>query len=166
MRALIARANDTRCRLGRTEARKRVNSPASEYAQRREARRKARAKRERVHLRIGNIKLLVIVTGVVLAWFSLIKQSVSGYWLIVPVAAYAALAVWHELVIQARARAERAAAFYEHGLARIEDRWVGTGEPGERFRDAKHVYAEDLDLFGAGGLFQLLCSARTPMGEQ
>ncbi len=86
--------------------------------------------------------------------------------MILPVAAYGALAVWHELVIRARTRMERAAAFYERGLSRIEDRWAGTGETGERFRDAKHIYAEDLDLFGAGGLFQLLCSARTAMGEE
>ena len=86
--------------------------------------------------------------------------------MILPVAAYGALAVWHELVIRARTRAERAAAFYERGLSRIDDRWAGTGEAGERFRDAKHIYAEDLDLFGAGGLFQLLCSARTAMGEE
>lgn len=86
--------------------------------------------------------------------------------MILPVAVYGALAVWHELVIRARTRAERAAAFYERGLARIEDRWAGTGEAGERFRDAKHIYAEDLDLFGTGGLFQLLCSARTAMGEE
>ncbi|MGB6823044.1 MAG: hypothetical protein WBE21_13265 [Candidatus Acidiferrales bacterium] len=119
-----------------------------------------------MHLRIGNVKLLVIVAGLVLAWFSLIKNTVSDYWMILPVAAYGALAVWHELVIRARTRAERAAAFYERGLSRIEDRWAGTGEPGERFRDAKHIYADDLDLFGTGGLFQLLCSARTAMGEE
>ncbi len=144
----------------------RPNSPANEYTQRREARLKVRAERERVHLRIGNFKLLVIVAGLVLTWFSLIKNTVSDYWMILPVAVYGALAVWHELVIRARTRAERAAAFYECGLSRIDDRWAGTGEAGERFRDAKHIYAEDLDLFGTGGLFQLLCSARTAMGEE
>ena len=57
-----------------------------------------------------------------------------------------------------RARCRRAAAieFYERGLARIEDRWAGTGEPGERFRDDRHLYANDLDLFGRGSLFELL----------
>lgn len=143
-----------------------MNSPANEYTQRREARLKVRAERERVHLRIGNFKLLVIVAGLVLAWFSFVKNTVSDYWMIFPVAVYGALAVWHELVIRARTQAERAAAFYERGLSRIEDRWAGTGETGERFRDAKHIYAEDLDLFGTGGLFQLLCSARTAMGEE
>ncbi|MGA7913935.1 MAG: hypothetical protein WCA00_01770, partial [Candidatus Acidiferrales bacterium] len=34
------------------------------------------------------------------------------------------------------------------------------------FRDAKHVYADDLDLFGKGCLFELLSQARLPMGEE
>src|SRR5262249_24795472 len=29
-----------------------------------------------------------------------------------------------------------------------------------------HVYSADLDLFGVGGLFELLCIARTRMGEE
>ncbi len=33
------------------------------------------------------------------------------------------------------------------------------------FLSADHPYARDLDLFGAGGLFELLCTARTRAGE-
>ncbi len=59
----------------------------------------------------------------------------------------------------------RAVAYYERGLARIEDRWIGTGEPGIRFIDEHHAYAEDLNLFGPGSLFELLSTARTNVGE-
>ncbi|MGH7837278.1 MAG: MutS-related protein, partial [Candidatus Binataceae bacterium] len=76
-----------------------------------------------------------------------------------------ALAIFHEQVIRARTRSERAAAFYRLGLERMEDRWAGKGATGDRFRDAKHVYSDDLDLFGRGSLFELLSMARTPMGE-
>ena len=68
-------------------------------------------------------------------------------------------------MIRQRDAAARAIAFYERGLARIEDRWPGTGEPGDRFRDDHHLYANDLDLFGAGSLFELLSIARTRAGE-
>ncbi len=142
------------------------SSPSTEYSGRREARIRARADHERVHLRIGNYKLLVIAAGLALAWFALIRENISAYWLLFPVAVYLALALWHELTLRARTRADRAVAFYERGIARIEDRWSGTGANGEAFRDAKHVYADDLDLFGNGGLFQLLSSAQTPMGER
>ena len=47
----------------------------------------------------------------------------------------------------------------------MEDRWSGTGQTGDRFRAENHVYAEDLDLFGKGSLFELLSTARLPMGE-
>ncbi|MGC1290666.1 MAG: hypothetical protein WA855_05240 [Candidatus Acidiferrales bacterium] len=143
-----------------------MNSPSTEYAARKAARMRVGAERERVHIRIGNCKLLVIVAGLVLGWYALLRHRASPYWLLIPVITYLALAVWHELTIRARTRAEHAAAFYERGLARIEDRWSGSGASGERFRDAGHIYADDLDIFGRGGLFELLSSAQTPMGEQ
>src|SRR5262249_26068855 len=59
-----------------------------------------------------------------------------------------------------------AIAFYERGQARLEDRWIGTGEPGDRFQTDDHLYANDLDLFGRGSLFELLSVARTRTGEE
>ena len=89
----------------------------------------------------------------------------SAPWLVLPGAAFVVLLYIHARVLNARDRAARAVSFYERGLARLEDRWQGTGERGERFRDQNHLYAEDLDLFGAGGLFELLIESRTAAGE-
>jgi Na+-transporting methylmalonyl-CoA/oxaloacetate decarboxylase beta subunit len=143
-----------------------VSDPKGEYAGRLEARLQAVARQERQHIRIGNAKLATVVAGVVVVWLALARHLFPLSWVLVPLGLYAVLAVIHERVLRARSRAERAAAFYRHGIARIEDRWVGMGNVGERFHDDKHVYAEDVDLFGRGGLFELLCMARTPMGEQ
>src|SRR5262249_47574053 len=41
----------------------------------------------------------------------------------------------------------------------------GRGNPGARFLDPTHPCAADLDLFGPGSLFELLCTARTRTGE-
>jgi hypothetical protein len=142
-----------------------VSDPYAEYSKRLEAHLKTIASKERVHIRVGNAKLATIVAGLVLAWLSLGKHLFPPTWLAVPAALYAALAMLHEQVIRTRTRAETAASFYRKGIARMEDRWAGTGAPGERFRDGKHVYAEDLDLFGRGCLFELLSTARMPMGE-
>ena len=141
-------------------------SPSEEYKARRDARIRVRDERERVHQRIGGYKLAVIAAGLALAWFALVREEISAYWLLFAVGIYLALALWHELTLRARAKAGRAAEFYARGLARMEDRWSGTGATGDAFRDAKHVYADDLDLFGNGGLFQLLSAAQTPMGER
>jgi hypothetical protein len=91
---------------------------------------------------------------------------ISVWWLLAPVALSIALAVVHELVERRRAEAARAMAYYERALARVEDRWAGSGSQGERFRDPKHLYADDLDLFGRGSLFELLSIARTAAGER
>jgi predicted ATPase len=76
------------------------------------------------------------------------------------------LLVFHERVRQAMRLAGRGVSFYERGLARLEDRWSGQGEPGVSFLDEDHPYARDLDLFGQGSLFELLNTTRTRGGEQ
>ena len=68
-------------------------------------------------------------------------------------------------MLRRRACAERAVDFYRKGLARIEDRWPGTGQTGARIDVHSSLYATDLDLFGQGSLFELLSLARTRMGE-
>jgi hypothetical protein len=90
---------------------------------------------------------------------------VSSWWILLPVGALTVLIQRHDRVVRAREAAARAIAFYERGLARIEDRWTGTGVPGDRFDDERHLYATDLDLFGSGSLFELLSIARTRGGE-
>ena len=62
-------------------------------------------------------------------------------------------------------RAARAAEFCEWRLACLDGRWSGTGSAGDRFLDEGHPYAVDLDLFGAGGLFELLNTTCTRCGE-
>src|SRR5713226_7541 len=142
-----------------------VSNPSHEYSVRLERFVAAVAAKQRQHILAGNTKIGVVVAGLVFAWMSLEKEWFSPYWLALPLCVYAALAVLHEYILRARTRAETAAEFYRKGLARIEDRWAGTGQTGDRFREEAHVYAEDLDLFGRGGLFELLSTARLPMGE-
>ena len=62
--------------------------------------------------------------------------------------------------------AARGVAYYERALARVENRWVGGGHQGERFRNPSHLYADDLDVFGRGSLFELLSTSRTAAGER
>ena len=55
--------------------------------------------------------------------------------------------------------------YYDKGDARLARRWDAL-EGGESFIDQDHFYSNDLDLFGHGSLYQLLCSARTSIGRQ
>ncbi len=140
--------------------------PHAEYSTRLAARRASSAVFERQHVRLGNLRLAAALTFLALVWPSIIREVLSPWWLLVPLAAYVFLVVRDGRALASKAHAERAAAYYERGLARLEDRWAGAGEPGERFRDPTHPYAEDLDLFGKGGLFELLSTCRTPLGEE
>ncbi len=129
-----------------------------EYEKRLEARRQAAARHAKVFETIGNWRLAVVVAGAVLTWLN--------FWLLpLPAAVFIGLIVYHERVVRSLASEKRAITFYERGIARLDDRWAGTGETGDRFQDPAHPYAEDLDVFGKGSLFQLLCAARTSAGE-
>ena len=54
----------------------------------------------------------------------------------------------------------------KQGLARLDNVWMGRGTSGMKFSDPGHPYARDLDIFGAGSLYERLCAARTPVGER
>ena len=142
-----------------------AHTPAQEYSARLNARRAARDRLTETDARFAHARLATFASAVVLAvlvW----RSVIAPWWLLAPVVAFMWLVRRHDRVIRARDAAIRGIGFYERGLARLEDRWAGTGEPGDRFRDDDHVYANDLDLFGRGSLFELLSLARTRSGEE
>jgi hypothetical protein len=135
-----------------------------EYRERRAARATEHARLARLDARISYARLAVVAAAVLTGW--LVFAAGASAWLFgVPIAAFAVFAAWHDRVIRALDRADRAIAFYEHGIARLEDAWHHLGESGVRFLDEHHLYARDLDIFGPGSLFQLLSRARTHLGE-
>jgi len=115
---------------------------------------------------LSHTRLVSFLVALALTWFALGTESVSALWIAPAALVFAVLVIAHDRVIRARDHACRAADLYERGLARLEDRWAGGGNVGDEFRDADHPYADDLDVFGEGSLFELLCTARTSAGEQ
>lgn len=140
--------------------------PHKEYTARRDRWRAEQEFLQQRFIRIGNWRLAIGIAAAVLAWFIFAQRAISLWTLIVPVVIFIALAVWHQNVIRRRTLAARAIQYYERGLARLADRWQGTGSSGNAFRSEAHVYADDLDVFGKGSLFELISTARTTMGEQ
>jgi hypothetical protein len=141
-------------------------SPAQEYSQRIRAREERVAHFNAIHIRLGNARLALAAAAIVLAWLSLSRHAISFWWLSLPLAAFVAVAAWHTKLLRRLGCAQRSVTFYRNGIARIEDRWTGLGETGERFNDPHHPFAADLDLFGKGSLFELLSTARTRIGEE
>jgi hypothetical protein len=121
---------------------------------------------QRRYSQFGNARLATGIVAVVMTGFSIGTTMISAWWLVVPGVVFIALAIVLQRLDREREAATRGVAYYERAIGRIEDRWIGTGSQGERFRDSKHVYADDLDLFGRGSLFELLSTARTGAGER
>ena len=144
-------------------------SPLAEYQARIEDRRRASERLEKQFRHIGNARLAAGIAAVVVAFLVFGEVWISFWWLLLPVAVFCALVMMHARIVERLERSKRAIQFYERGVARLEDRWSGTGgdltDSGERFRNPNHLYSEDLDLFGKGSLFELLSVARTRAGE-
>jgi len=137
-----------------------------QYRQRLKDRGSRVADRERVHVRLGYVRLLLALVAAFIGWESFWRHTLSPWWIAAPLLVFVLVAALHSGVLRSRDLAQRGVSFYQKGLARIEDRWAGTGQTGDRFNNPHHVYAGDLDLFGHGGLFELLSTARTRIGEE
>jgi hypothetical protein len=139
--------------------------PAKEYARRLEERRQQSLRLTRQERLAGNSRVVLFLLGLVILLLAFGAHVLSAWWLLPLLLLYFILLFHHERVTRAWYRSRRAVAFYENGLARLHDDWKGRGQDGARFRDDNHPYAGDLDIFGTGSLFELLCTARTRTGE-
>jgi hypothetical protein len=139
--------------------------PRDELQERLDRRRATVALLERRDARIalGRLAAFAAIAAVAGAWR--IAHALSPWWLLLPLAGFVTLAVLHDRVLGALGRARRAVTFHQDALARLAGKPAEGGEPGERFAREDHPYALDLDLFGQGSLFHLLCTARTRPGE-
>ncbi len=72
----------------------------------------------------------------------------------------------HGKIRSAASKIYRLKNAYDAGVLRLTDSWQGEGLSGEEFAPPEHVYASDLNVFGTGSLFELLCTARTAIGRR
>jgi len=138
--------------------------PAAEFrhrhAQWSDAFRADRASDRLLSLVRGTLFLLGLLTAFVLLALKL------PFWILsIPVVAFFAVLVIHGKTVTRLGRSQRAIDYYDRSLARLEDRWRGTGPTGDRYNSPAHLYSGDLDLFGNGSLFQLISQAQTRLGE-
>jgi MutS domain V len=54
---------------------------------------------------------------------------------------------------------------YRRRIQCIQQEWMGNGDPGVDLKSPNHLSAYDLDLFGEGSLFELLCDVGSPAGR-
>lgn len=122
-------------------------------------------------LRLGQMIALAIMTVaivaiLILAFVSVVKRNAPLPVSLMPLP----IAVYSGFVRKSRNSALlktlRLETFYEKGIARLEGRWANFGDAGEDLMPLDHRYGKHLDVFGAGSLFELLCTCRTDVGRR
>lgn len=151
--------------MGSEGAERSAGHPQELYTHRLEKLRNTQALDGAAEKRLGYAKLvtafITVVSALLLLYYSRFLPL-----LLLPALIFVYLAVKHEHRLQQLRERRRSISFYERGIARIQDRWAGTGETGDRFLNTPHPYARDLDLFGPASLFELMNTARTRAGEE
>lgn len=139
--------------------------PEGEYARRLTERTQQLASIRALHLRLWTYLIVAALAGLAVIWAALSAHLVSAVWILLP--SVVGLSIIQFLTKNARAhgRVQRIVSYYELGLLRLRHEWQGRGIGGKEFLPNKHIYATDLDLFGEGSLFELLCTARTGVGR-
>ena len=142
------------------------NAPQSEYQTRFDRFRSDAEVLSRQDNRLAFWRFVSFLAGVAACWPALFTHQAPP-WLPAPFAAvFIALWIIHERVGQRLTQAARARDYYQRALERLAGKWAGKGDDGARFLDPRHPYAIDLDIFGRSSLFELICAARTRMGEE
>jgi hypothetical protein len=140
-------------------------SPRSEYERRRAIRQGEIDRLRGVDGRIGSAGLWAASATLAVLTISFFGPLPAA-WALVPAGVALIARLIHLRYDAAIAVLEAGVRYYDRGLARMDDRWAGQGRDGREFEDPAHPFAGDLDLFGRGSLFELLCTVRTRAGEK
>jgi DNA mismatch repair ATPase MutS len=98
--------------------------------------------------------------------FQAIQHQISAAWALAPIPVAVAMAGLCGRYRRAGYRMWRLTTFYERAVQRMQGDWACSGIPGDEFIRPDHVYARDLNVLGEGALFELLCIAKTSIGQQ
>lgn len=144
----------------------RLIDPSAEYTKRLNERRRWLVESRRKTQIVSYVRLAAGLLTFLAVYMVLALHQFSPWFILVPIGAYIGLVLYSQKVYPREQRAARAVAFYERGLSRIEGSWIGTGNTDTSLADATNLYVTDLDIFGEGSLFELLCTARTQAGQE
>ncbi|MBL8242140.1 MAG: hypothetical protein JNM66_32235 [Bryobacterales bacterium] len=120
---------------------------------------------ERRHYAFGYLRLAIGAMLAYSGWLALSHPDDVPWPFLIHLTLFSAATVLHSKVIRKLEFAQRAVAHYQRGIDRLNGDFSKASSKGERFADPHHPFSGDLDLFGAGGLFERICHARTREGE-
>jgi hypothetical protein len=98
--------------------------PLEQYRERLTSRRQAYTRSLQLDARVSYSRLAAVGVTAACAWLAYLGL-LSWWWIAVPISALIVLLVWHDRVIRGGQALARAIAFYERGIARIEESMGG-----------------------------------------
>ncbi len=140
------------------------DNPAFEYDRRLKEQEQHLAGIRLLHRRLWAYLTASASAGGVVGYLA-ISSHLSLLWILLPLALIVSIVQSLTKNARAHSRVQKIVRFYRLGTARLRHLWQGCGDGGMEFLPDRHPYASDLDLFGAGSLFELLCTARTDSGR-
>ena len=151
----------TACSTNATEARH------SLYKERRELYESREHDLERRSHRLSNIRGITFVAALVSSIVAVFGDSDT--WApalaVVGTAAFAAAVFRHGRLLERLDETRRWVQVNRDAELRVSPDWLKLPIVDERFSKAPHPYADDLDIFGEGSVFQKICVAHTRYGQ-
>jgi hypothetical protein len=115
--------------------------------------------------RFRGATLLLVLVSLVLLYEALFPKALPLWTVALPLAGFVYAARKAQSEGRSVLKLLSIREYYDKGTARLQHAWDSLDD-GKDFIDRDHIYGSDLDLFGRGSLFQLLCSARTQVGRE
>lgn len=118
--------------------------------------------------RLSNVRLVTFLAGcVAAAGLYLTQRSLWGWGMVIfTLVCFAGLVFWHQKLRTQQDYLRVLYENYDQALQRLAGGWKSFPDQGADFKDPAHPYAEDLDLFGFGSLFQWINIAKTFRGRE
>jgi energy-coupling factor transporter ATP-binding protein EcfA2 len=118
---------------------------------------------------VSNLRGLafLVLAGSTIALVAGEQPALMGALAVVALTLFVTFVAWHGRVLAREDAANRAAAVNGDAVLRASGRFRELADDGQRFQAAlEHPYADDLDLFGRGSLYQRVSVAHTRFGEE
>lgn len=143
-----------------------MTAKASLYRERKERFERDVAQHLKVSRRVSNLRALCFLVAAVAVVVALITEPLAGWVALAFGVLFLVLVIWHSRVHARLEVAGRWALVNERSLARVTGEWRQLPDTGASLKPEEHVFAEDLDLFGHGSLYQRISVAHTRYGQQ
>ena len=142
-----------------------TSTPDSEYQTKMVTARDSHAQLEISDRNLSILRAVLFLILCFLSYLSFSIETLSWPWLLLPSFAFLGCIYAHRGVSQKMEDEEKRMEYYRKCLLRVEGQWHTFSNTGARYCDTDHPFSGDLDIFGQKSLFQLLCLARTRIGE-